>query len=104
MSMVPAMLRRPAEGVIRSLTILKSWLFVFPLAVTLTGCASLDAKTGTGGAAPGSLELKVGYGSERPVEVRAPAPDVNAQVTQTIKEIDSRRKAVPLMPDNQEQQ
>ena len=77
------------KDVMRSLTILKSWLFVFPLAVTLTGCAWLDAKTGAGGAAPGSLELKVGYGSERPVEVRVPAPDVNAGVSQIKEENDA---------------
>ena len=83
----------------------RSWLFVFSVAVVLTGCTSRDAKTGagTGGAARGSLELKVDYGSERPVELRVPAPDVNADVTQAIKEIESRQKADPLMPDNQEQ-
>ena len=86
----------------RSAAIPRSWLFVFSLAaVALTGCTSLDAKTGAGGAARGSLEFKVGYGSERPVELRVPAPDVSADVTQAIKEIESR-KAGPLMPDNQE--
>jgi len=69
----------------RNPTILKSWLFVFPLAAALTGCTSLDAKTGAGRAAPGSLELKVGYGSEQPVELQVPVPDVNADVTQAIK-------------------
>ena len=59
----------------RNPTILKSWLFVFPLAAALTGCTSLDAKTGAGRAAPGSLELKVGYGSEQPVELQVPVPD-----------------------------
>jgi len=87
----------------RSPAIPRSWLFVFSVAVALTGCTSFDAKTGAGGAARGSLELKVDYGSERPVELRVPAPDVNADVTQAIKGIESRRKAVPLMPDNQEQ-
>jgi hypothetical protein len=87
----------------RNPTILRSWLFVFSVAVALTGCTSLDAKTGAGGVAPRSLELKVGYGSERAVELRVPAPDVNADVTQAIKEIESRRKAVPLTPNNQEQ-
>jgi hypothetical protein len=87
----------------RNPTILRSWVFVFSGAVALTGCTSLDAKTGAGGAAPRSLELKVGYGSERAVELRVPAPDVNADVTQAIKEIESRRKAVPLTPNNQEQ-
>jgi len=87
----------------RSPAIPRCWLFVFSVAVALTGCTSLDAKTGAGGAARGSLELKVGYGSERPVELRVPGPDVNADVTQAIKEIESRRKADPLMRDDQEQ-
>ena len=87
----------------RSPAIPRSWLFVVSVAIALTGCTSLDAKTGAGGAAPRSLELKVGYGSERPVDLRVPAPDVNADVTQAIKEIESRRKADPLLRDNQEQ-
>ena len=87
----------------RNSAIARSWLFVFSVAVVLTGCTSLDPKTGAGGAARGSLELEVGYGSERPVELRVPAPDVNADLTQAIKEIESRRKADALMPDNQEQ-
>jgi len=91
------------KDVMRNPTILKSWLFVFPLAAALTGCTSLDAKTGAGRAAPGSLELKVGYGSEQPVELQVPVPDVNADVTQAIKEIESRRKADPLTRDSQEQ-
>jgi hypothetical protein len=88
----------------RSAAIPRSWLFMLSVAVTLTGCTSLGAKTGAGGAAtPASLELKVGYGSERPVELQVPVPDVNADMTQAIKEIESRRKADPLMPDSQEQ-
>ena len=86
----------------RGTAIPRSWLFGFSVAVALTGCTSLDAKTGAGGVPRGSLEFKVGYGSERPVELRVPAPDVNADLTQAIKEIESRRKAGPLMPDNQE--
>ena len=73
------------------------------VAVALTGCTSLGAKTGAGAAAPASLELKVGYGSERPVELEVPVPDVNADVTQATKEIESRRKADPLMRDSQGQ-
>jgi hypothetical protein len=87
----------------RNSAIPRSWLFVFSVAVALTGCTSLHAKTGAGGAARGSLEFKVGYGSDRPVELRVPAPDVNADLTQAIKEIESRRKAGLMMPDNQEQ-
>ena len=73
------------------------------VAVALTGCTSLGAKTGAGAAPPASLELKVGYGSERPVELEVPVPDVNADVTQATKEIESRRKADPLTRDSQEQ-
>jgi len=98
--MSPPRLRDRHKGVTRNPAILRSWLFVFLVAVALTGCTSLDAKTGAGGAARGSLELKVGYGSEPPVELRVPAPDVSADVTQAIKEIESRRKADPLMRDS----
>jgi len=45
-----------------------------------------------GGAARGSREFELGYGSERPVELPVPAPDVNADATQAIKEIESRGK------------
>jgi hypothetical protein len=83
--------------------ILRSWLFVFSVAIALTGCTSLDAKTGVGGAARGSREFELGYGSERPVELPVPAPDVNADATQAIKEIESRRKADALMRENQGQ-
>jgi len=78
----------------------RSWLLV--LAVALAGCTSLGPKTGAGGAARGSIELEVGYDSERPVELRVPAPDVNADMAQASKEIEARRKADPLLPGNQE--
>jgi len=87
----------------RTPAIPRSWLFMLSVAVALTGCTSLGAKTGAGAAAPGSLELKVGNGSERPVELEVPVPDVNADVTQATKEIESRRKADPLMRDSQGQ-
>ena len=87
----------------RSAAIPRSWLFMLSVAVALTGCTSLGAKTGAGAAPPASLELKVGYGSERPVELQVPVPDVNADVTQATKEIESRRKADPLTRDSQEQ-
>ena len=87
----------------RSAAIPRSWLFMLSVAVALTGCTSLGAKTGAGAAPPASLELKVGYGSERPVELEVPVPDVNAGVTQATKEIESRRKGDPLMRDSQEQ-
>jgi len=87
----------------RSAAIPRSWLFMLSVAVVLTGCTSLGAKIGAGAAPPASLELKVGYGTERPVELQVPVPNVNAGVTQAIKEIESRRKGDPLMRDSQEQ-
>lgn len=65
-------------------------------AVALTGCASLDAGTGAGGAPPGTLELELGYGSERLLGLPLSPPDVNADTPQALKEIDSRRKADAL--------
>ena len=91
------------EGVMRNPAIPRSWLFVLSMAVALTGCTSLDARTGAGGAAPGSIELEVGYDSERPVELRVPAPNMNADMAQAMKEIEARRRADPLMPDSQKQ-
>jgi len=78
----------------------KSWLLALAVAVALAGCTSLGPKTGAGGAARGSIELEVGYDSERPVELRVPAPDVNADMARARKEIESRRKADPLMRDS----
>ena len=83
----------------RGTAIPRSWLFGFSVAVALTGCTSLDAKTGAGGAAPGSIEVQVGYDSERPVELRVPAPSMNADMAQAMKEIEARRRADPLMPE-----
>jgi len=58
----------------RNPAIPRPWLFAFSVAAALTGCTSLDAKTGAGGVAPGSIEVEVGYDSERPVELRVPVP------------------------------
>ena len=84
-------------------TILWSWLFVFSVAVALAGCTSLDTKAGAGGAPRGSIELEVGYDAERPVKLRVPTPDVNVDVKQAVKEIDSRRKAGRVTSGGQEQ-
>ena len=65
-------------------------------AVALTGCASLDAGTGAGGAPPGTLELELGYGSERPLGLPLSPPDANADTAQALQEIESRRKADAL--------
>ena len=62
----------------------------------LGGTASLDAGTGAGGAAPGTLELELGYGGERPVDLPLPRPDVGADTAQAIQEMKARRKADAL--------
>ena len=72
----------------------RSWVLGISAAVALAGCASVDANTGAGGAAPGTLELELGYGSE--LELPRTPPDVNADTTQAIQEIESRRKADAL--------
>jgi hypothetical protein len=87
------------EGVMRNPAIPRSWLFVLSVAVALSGCTSLGARTGAGGAARDSIELDVGYDSERPVELRVPAPNMNADMAQAMKEIEARRRADPLMPE-----
>src|SRR3979411_1658166 len=87
----------------RSAAIPSASVVMLSVAVALAGCTSLGAKTGAGAAPPASLELKVGYGSERPVELQVPVPDVNADVTQATKEVASRRNAGPLTRDSQEQ-
>ena len=98
--MKPGVSLNRRNGVMRSASILRSLVFMVSVAVALTGCASSDAKRGADGAARGPLELEVGYGAERPVEVPVPAPNVNADTTQAIKEIESRRNAEALMRDN----
>ena len=62
-------------------------------AVALTGWASLGAGTGAAGAPPGTLELELGYGSERPLGLPVSPPDVNADTAQAIQEIEARRRA-----------
>jgi hypothetical protein len=58
----------------------------------LGGSASLESGTGAGGGAPRTLELELGYGSERPVDLPLPSPDVNADTTQAIQELEARRQ------------
>jgi hypothetical protein len=62
----------------------------------LGGTASLDAGTGAGGAAPGTLELKLGYGAERPVDLPLPRPDVSADTAQALREIKAREQVESL--------
>jgi hypothetical protein len=94
--MTPACSDNHHKGVRRDYpTILWSWFLVFSVALALAGCTSLDSTAGAGGAPRGSIELEVGYNSERPVKLQVPTPDVNVDVQQAVKEIDSRRKASP---------
>ena len=67
----------------RTPAIPRSWLFVFSVAVALTGCTSLDAKTGAGGAAPGSI----GLGPLMPDNQTQPAglPNLDPAVTEGIQ-------------------
>jgi len=62
----------------------------------LGGTASLDSGTGAGGAAPGTLELELGYGAERPVELPLPRPDVGADIAQALREMKARQQAESL--------
>lgn len=75
---------------------LRRWVLGISAAVALTGCASLGAGTGAGGAPPGTLELELGYGSERPLGLPLSPPDVNADTAQALQAIESRRKADAL--------
>lgn len=83
--------------------ILRSCAFVFSVAFALSGCTSLDAKTGAGAAGRGSLEVELGYGFGRPVELPVPTPDLNGAATQAINEIESRRRAESAVRQNQEE-
>jgi hypothetical protein len=63
----------------------------------LGGSASLDAGAGAGGAAPGILELELGYGAERPVDLPLPPrPDVGADTAQALQEMKAREQAQSL--------
>jgi hypothetical protein len=78
----------------------RSWMLGISAAVALAGCASLEANSGAGGAAPGTLDLELGYGSEPRVDLPLSPPDVNADTTQAIQEIEGRRKADALGRDS----
>jgi len=79
---------------------LRWWVLGISAAVALAGCASVGAGTGQGGVAPDKLEFELGYGSERPLDLPVPRPDVNADTTQALREIESRRKADALGREN----
>lgn len=72
------------------------WGLGIAAAVALTGCASLGPGRGSGGAAPGGLDLELGYRGAPPVDLPIVPPDVNADTTQALQAIESRRKADAL--------
>ena len=84
----------------KSGTLLRWGVLGISAVVALTGCASPNAGTGAGGVGPGTLDLELGYGSERPVDLPLPWPDVNADTTQAIQDIESRRKTDALSRGN----
>ncbi len=81
----------------RSRSVLTRWVLGISAAMALTGSGSPAAGAG---AAPGTLEFELGYGSERPVELPLPRPDVSADTAQAIQEIEARRKADALGREN----
>jgi hypothetical protein len=84
----------------KSKTLLRWGVLGISAVVALTGCASTNAGTGAGGVGPGTLDLELGYGSEPPVDLPLSWPDVNADTTQAIQAIESRRKADALGQGN----
>ncbi len=84
----------------KSRTLLSWGVLGISALVALIGCASPNAGAGAGGVGPGTLDLELGYGSERPVDLPLPWPDVNADTTQAIQDIESRRKADALSRGN----
>lgn len=62
----------------------------------LGGSASLDGGTGAGGAAPGTLELELGYGAEPLVDLPVPRPDVDADTARAVREMKAREQAESL--------
>ena len=69
------------------------WALGIAAALALAGCASLGAGRGAGGAAPGALDLELGYGGAPPVDLPIAPPDTNADAAQALQAIESRRKA-----------
>lgn len=72
------------------------WGLGIAAAVALAGCASLGGGGGTGGGAPGALDLELGYKGAPPLDLPIAAPDTNADTTQALQAIESRRKAETL--------
>ena len=72
------------------------WGLGIAAALALTGCASLGDGRGTGGAAPGALDLELGYGGAPRVDLPIAPPDTNADAAQALQAIESRRKADAL--------
>jgi hypothetical protein len=72
------------------------WALGIAAAAALAGCASLGAGRGAGGAAPGTLDLELGYGGAPRVDLPIAPPDTSADAEQARQEIESRRKAEAL--------
>ena len=72
------------------------WALGIAAALALAGCASLGAGRGAGGAAPGALDLELGYGGAPRVDLPIARPDTNADAAQALQAIESRRKAEAL--------
>ena len=72
------------------------WALGIGTALALAGCASLGAGRGAGGAAPGALDLELGYGGAPPVDLPIAPPDTSADAAQALQAIESRRKAEAL--------
>ena len=84
----------------KSKTLLTWGVLGISAVVALTGCASTNVGTGAGGVGPATLDLELGYGSEPPVDLPLSWPDVNADTTQAIQAVESRRKADALGQGN----
>ena len=72
------------------------WGLGIAATLALAGCASLGAGRGAGGAAPGALDLELGYGGAPPVDLPITPPDTSADAAQARQAIESRRKADAL--------
>ena len=72
------------------------WALGIAAALALAGCASLGAGRGAGGAAPGALDLELGYGGAPRVDLPIAPPDTSADAEQARQAIESRGKAEAL--------
>lgn len=76
----------------RTRVMLTRWILRTWVVVALGGGPALAA----GVAAPGTLEFKLGYGAERPLDLAVRPPDVSADTAQALQEDEARRKVDAL--------